>query len=218
MMLGATGCAGWWLVGGLAASGIYVSSSANDDEDDPPPSYAPPAPSSLTVNPFSPNRINLDWTDNSGNENGFEIERGSNNITFTRISTTGPGITAFSDSTLTENTTCYYRVRAYHITIGDSAYSNIASTTTFLNTPTGLTTTVLSPYTIKLDWDNNSSAEDGYKIERKAGISQFIEIATVITDVVTYTNLPVTASTTFTYRIKAYNSSVESAYSSEITA
>src|SRR5688572_21538546 len=41
----------------------------------PPPVTPPAAPISLSAAAASPMQINLSWTDNSGNEDGFAIER-----------------------------------------------------------------------------------------------------------------------------------------------
>jgi predicted phage tail protein len=91
----------------------------------------PNAPSNLIATTISRSQINLAWTDNSGNETGFKIERckGSTCTNFTQIATVGAGVTSYSNTGLTRNTTYRYRVRAYNAS-GNSAYSNIAAATT----------------------------------------------------------------------------------------
>jgi Bacterial Ig domain/Calcineurin-like phosphoesterase/Purple acid Phosphatase, N-terminal domain len=90
----------------------------------------PNAPGNLTVTAISSNRIDLTWTDNSTNENIFRIERSTNGTTFAQIASVGAGVTGYSDSVLTGNTTYYYRVRAQN-SAGNSSYSNTGSTTTW---------------------------------------------------------------------------------------
>jgi hypothetical protein len=101
---------------------------------------APPAaPTGLTAVAVSSLQINLNWTDNSNNENGFAIEQSSDGVNFTQIATVGVNITNYQViSNLVAGTTYYFRVRAYnnYQTLSYSAYTNVASATTTLVPPT----------------------------------------------------------------------------------
>jgi len=90
----------------------------------------PATPSNLSATAISSSQINFSWQDNSNNETGFKIERktGSGG-SYSEIATVGANVTAYSDTGLIENTTYFYRIRAYNTT-GDSAYSNETSATT----------------------------------------------------------------------------------------
>jgi hypothetical protein len=92
---------------------------------------APAAPSGLTATTISISQINLSWTDNSNDEDGFKIERcqGSSCTNFVQIATTAANATTFSDTGLARNTRYRYRVRAFNV-VGNSAYSNIATART----------------------------------------------------------------------------------------
>lgn len=91
----------------------------------------PAAPSGLVATAISGTQINLSWTDNSGNEDGFRIERctGSTCTNFVQIAQVAANVTSFPNTGLAKNTTYRYRVRAFNVA-GNSAYSNIASATT----------------------------------------------------------------------------------------
>ncbi|HEU5132639.1 MAG TPA: fibronectin type III domain-containing protein, partial [Pyrinomonadaceae bacterium] len=95
----------------------------------PPP--APAAPTDLRVDFIAANRIQIVWTDNSDNEDGFAIERcsqrGCNN--FLEIGRVFPGIRHYVDSQLFQNTQYYYRVRAFNAG-GMSAYTDVVSAKT----------------------------------------------------------------------------------------
>jgi regulation of enolase protein 1 (concanavalin A-like superfamily) len=92
----------------------------------------PAAPSSLSGNATSATTVALTWTDNSGNETGFKVERATNS-TFTTgltlLTTTAANSTSYTDSTAVASTTYYYRVRATNA-YGDSGNSNTVPVTT----------------------------------------------------------------------------------------
>jgi hypothetical protein len=72
---------------------------------------------------------------------------------------------------------------------------------------------------VTLNWSDNASNETGFKIERATSASgPFTQIATVTADVVTYTNSSLTTGTTYYYRVRAYNASGDSAYTSTASA
>ena len=94
-----------------------------------PTSNPPAAPTNLTATAVTTTQVSLSWVDNSNNEEGFEIERSTDNVNWTRITTVDPNVHLYSDTGLTANTTYYYRVRAFAGT-QFSAYSNVATVST----------------------------------------------------------------------------------------
>jgi hypothetical protein len=89
----------------------------------------PPPPTDLKADAGSPTQINLAWKDNSENEDGFQIERGTTADSFTQITVVGANATSYVDNGIASNTKYHYRVRAQNGT-GSSAYSNTASART----------------------------------------------------------------------------------------
>jgi len=97
-------------------------------------SAPPAAPSNLSATAASSSRINLSWTDNSLSETGFRIERKTGaDGTYSQITSVGQDVTSYADTGLAASTIYYYRVRATNIT-GNSAYSNVANTSTLTGT------------------------------------------------------------------------------------
>lgn len=90
----------------------------------------PTAPANLSGAVVSTTSVNLQWTDNSGNETGFRIERSlTSGSGYTTITTTGANATSFTDTGLTSKSTYYYRVSA----VLGSANSTYATASILVN-------------------------------------------------------------------------------------
>jgi carboxypeptidase T len=185
----------------------------------------PKPPSNLTATAISASQINLTWAD-SDIETGFKIERctGAGCSDFAQIATAGANVTSYSNTGLTPSTSYSYRVRAYN-TAGDSDYSNSASAVTqaapvLPAAPTSLAASVISRSQINLTWTDNSSNETGFRIQRCKGstCTNFAQIASVGANVKSYSNTGLATNTTYRYRVYAYNTAGNSAYSNIVTA
>jgi hypothetical protein len=86
--------------------------------------------------------------------------------------------------------------------------------------PTNLTATATSSSQIHLTWIDNDTTEQGFKIERctGAGCSNFTQHVMVGANVISYVDTGLTVSTSYSYRVRAYNASGESNYSNIATA
>ena len=181
----------------------------------------PTAPSGLTITSLLSYKVSLSWTDNSGDESGFKIQRKKGTTgTYADIKTTAVNVTSYTDndSALKDGTLYYYRVCATNAA-GDSAFSNAASGTTPLATPTSATATAVSSSQINLTWIDHSASETGYKIERKTtATGTYAQIAQVRANVQTYSDHGLDPNTRYFYRIRATNGTINSDYSNEPAA
>ncbi|NNE06783.1 MAG: M6 family metalloprotease domain-containing protein [Xanthomonadales bacterium] len=166
------------------------------------------APSALSATAAGSATINLAWTDNSPDEDGFNIERSPDGASWAALASVAADVTAYADNGLDAGTTYYYRVQAYNIDTV-SSWSNTANDTTDdvpPATPTGLTATANGENQIDLAWTDASNNEDGFRIERSFNGTDFAAIASVGAGVTSYSNTGLTASTLYYYRVYAFNS------------
>lgn len=177
----------------------------------------------LLVSSTTALRIDASWTDNSDNELNFRLE----------FSTTSPSSgfqlvgnflanTTSATYTPTASGTVYY----FRLLTGNgygTTTSSVSSTTSAtlppaptslsLSTTTGTGTTT----TIILNWNDNSSNELGFKIERKKNAGSYSQIATTSASAVSHNDLDLTTGT-YTYRVRAFNSVGNSAFTNEASS
>jgi hypothetical protein len=115
-------------------------------------------------------------------------------------------------------------VRAYNAG-GDSGYSNTANAQTAACStpppaaPSNLIVTAASSTQINLTWTDNSNNETNFQIERSPdGTNGWTPLGTVGANVMSYANSSLTCGTTYYYRVQAFNTSGNSAYSNVASA
>ena len=196
-----------------------VTTSAYSNETSATTLYNIPAPpSGLTITSLLSNKVSLSWTDNSGDETGFKIQRKTGATgTYTTIKRTAANVTSYNDSTVIDGTLYYYRVCAAN-GAGDSAFSNEASGTTPLARP-HLTATAVSSTEIDLTWIDHSVSATGYKIELKIGATGTWQlIAEVGANVQSYGFGGLAPNTRYCFRIQATSGTMDSDFSNTACA
>lgn len=187
----------------------------------------PNAPDSLKATALSSSSVKLDWRINAGPhaESGFKIERCAGDMyqqcyadltMFTEIATVGAGVNTYTDSTAVPGQKYTYRVSAFNSS-GSSSYSNGAMNVP--GQPSDLVATVGPAGTAALKWVRNAPlVETGFVIERCAGMfsysatapcnsgSAFTKVGQVGAGVTTFTDTGLTPGTTYTWRVKSFNS------------
>ncbi len=89
---------------------------------------APQAPSGLTATAQGNDQVDLAWSDQSNNEDEFQVERGPAGGSLSVIATVAAGSTTYTDNSVDCETSYDYRVTA--VNCGGSASSSIAGATT----------------------------------------------------------------------------------------
>jgi hypothetical protein len=190
------------------------------------PVNPPAAPINLTAG-TSGGYVMLNWQDVSTNEIEFYVERcqGVGCSSFVGVGASGANITTWTDYNAAAGQSYTYRVRAWN-SDGYSGYSNDAGIVTpgaippQPSAPSNLIGQALDKSQIRLSWTNNSTNQDGVKIERCNGsnCTNFTQITSVAGTVTTYTDSGLAAGTTYRYRVCVYNSAGNSQYSNIATA
>jgi fibronectin type 3 domain-containing protein len=207
----------YYVVRAYDTSNNVSTNSAQAQATVPIPSdvQAPTTPSNLSATP-SGTQIALSWTASTDNVgvSQYLIERApSAGGTFVQIATSNTAV--YTNTSLSQNTTYYYRVRAQDAASNTSAYSSTAQATTATGTPTPDTQNPTTPTNlsasasgtqISLTWtaSTDNVAVSGYQILRSpTSGGPYIQIATNNTN--SYTNTSLTVGTTYYYVVRAYD-------------
>jgi chitodextrinase len=183
----------------------------------PPDTQPPSTPTNLTAMAVSSTQINLGWTASTDDVGvtTYYVDRcqGAGCANFVTIGSTS-GL-SFSDTGLGASASYSYRVRASDAANNLSGFSNVATDSTAApadtqapTAPANLTAAAVSSVQISLGWtaatDNLGVA--GYLIERcqGAGCSNFVQIGTSAGT--TYDDGTLSASTSYSYRVRATDS------------
>ncbi len=227
---GSTGLTGetryWYRV---RAAGATAPSSYSNEASATTLMAKPTAPSALVAQAISGSEIALQWTDNSTNEASFRLDRAPNNAgapgTFALLATLGANVTTYNNVSLPANTTYWYRVRSQNAA-GNSAYTSAVSATTLAAPPIPPTSLTAKPAAatgtaVTLTWVDNAVDETGFRLEQAPDVGgvpgTYVEIATVATNVKTFTTPALAAATSYWFRVRAYSAYGASAYTNEVT-
>ena len=183
-------------------------------------------PSGLNAVVVSSSQINLSWTDNAVGETGFKIERKTGATgSWSEIGEVPGNSTSFANSGVSASTSYYFRVRAYAsstvATPHYSPYSNEASATTPAGVPLAPNNLIAlaTGRAVLVRWVDNSSNEQGFSLERKTGVTgAYSEIVRLGPDATGYSDLVPSTNQNYYYRVRSFNASGYSSYSTEYYA
>jgi hypothetical protein len=184
------------------------------------PSTAEPgpaaAPSGLTATATAWDTVSLSWANGDTSiETTTHVERNS-----TDIGSVGSGVSAFTDSGLSQATTYAYRVR-HERNSQFSAYSGTVNVRTPLRPPTGFSATSIATG-VRLTFTNTLSGTN-IVVERRPLSTPAWAVLTTLTNqaagTITYNDTAVTFGTVYAYRLKAQKTGeTDSAYTEESQA
>jgi hypothetical protein len=166
------------------------------------------APQGLTVIPGE-TKIDLSWEDRSNNEAGFAIYRKlESESSFSKIEQTAANTESYTDATVNFANNYLYEVRAF-ATDGSESEPSIseAVSATKLAAPTNLSA-LAGENKIDLNWADNSSIEEGFRIFRKLESETAFPTEPLVslgTDITTYSDTSTTPGTSYIYQVVAFS-------------
>lgn len=206
-------------VNAFNAEGVSAYSTSASATTQAPPVSAPAAPMDFIATARSDSAIVLEWTDNSNNEDGFNIEFSKDGSTFDWYDDVIANSTDYTFKDLRPNTQYWFKVNAYNKE-GATYASNTATATTMESPtsvpadPTGLAAAAIGDLTILITWTDNSTVEEGYILEWSPdGLTRWETLIKLGPNADTYKKGGLKEGVRYYFRVKAYNKAGDSAYS-----
>jgi chitodextrinase len=172
----------------------------------------PEAPTDLQVITGTTQRIELSWSDNSMNEDHFEIWYSNNAISFWLHKTVGAGVTRYAQTNPSSQVHAY-RVRAVN-NAGGSKFTNIVTVNLRVpHPPVGLVANTVSDNRIDLAWGSGTIFMEGYELERSLDGTNYTKIADFDSKAYSHVDTGLDPATQYHYRIRSFNQFGRSSYS-----
>lgn len=177
-----------------------------------------PAPFNLQVESSNDSTMNLTWQDTSAIKQSFEVDMAADGVNFQIMELMGisGAVGGIYETSITYpysiGQNYYFRVRSYS-KLNKSPYSMVADTSAVFLPPTDLVLADSSSSGIQLKWKNGSRFTNQFRIERETGTQGFSLLATVGSNITTYTDSALDPSQVYQYRVRAENGS----YSTDFT-
>lgn len=213
--------------------------TVNGESGNPQEDQVPDAPSNLegTVTGDTPNfSVSLTWDDDSEDESGFRVERALSTGdmrscgSFTKMADVEADVTVYEDTTVEPNQRYCYRAFSFN-EIGDSVSPSnvvvvaIPGISTPPEAPSDLEATIegdADSFQVKLSWLDNSSDEEGFRLERttvaegETDCGTFEALSTEAVDITEYTDDTAQINTTYCYRVFSFKGTTDSTSPSNV--
>lgn len=166
--------------------------------------------------------VTVTWTDNATNETSYRLERSVNGGSYLLWIVLGSNTTSYVDTAVTAGNTYSYRVVAAN-SAGYSVASNTGSATVPVPmlvpaAPSSLACSSVTRNSIAVTWKDNASNETGFHVELSTNGSTWTRVATLGANVTGYTTTGLRSNTSYYFRVRAYNNTGSSAYTTTLTA
>lgn len=184
-------------------------------------------PSALTPKGISASEIELSWAYPAANsipQANYQtvVERRTEGAsTWQTISTVPGSHTTWVDANLSEATRYYYRIRT--LTATSAIYLYYPNNTsgqpanTFLKAPLNVNAKIISANGIQLSWEDVSSKETAYLVERRKGYGAFASLKTLSAGAESFEDNTAVNGEQYAYRITPLRSSFTGTPGNEVT-
>jgi titin len=166
--------------------------------------------------------VTVTWTDNTANETSYRLERSVNGGSFLLWIVLGANTTGYVDTAVTAGSTYSYRVVAAN-SVAYSTASNAGTATIPVPgvvpaAPSSLVRTAVTRTSIAIGWVDNATNETGFHVERSTNRSTWTRVATLGANARGYNSTGLKSNTTYYFRVRAYNTTANSAYTTTLMA
>jgi hypothetical protein len=167
-----------------------------------PAATLPQAPTNLTA-AVGNNQVTLSWS-GSFNPTGYTVYRGTSFGVVSSLTTVGSTVTSYVDTTALNGHSYYYVVTASNAS-GESAYSNEVSATLLgpPGAPIGLAAASISASQVTLTWSSAPLANTISIWRSLDGSTNWTQIGSVGSHIVTFTDSGLSANTIYYYYIQS---------------
>ncbi|WP_010521313.1 fibronectin type III domain-containing protein [Aquimarina agarivorans] len=182
----------------------------------------PNIPSNLVATTVSKSSIRLTWTKIS-NATNYRVEFSTHPTTgFTLLA--NPTSTSYTHTGLVAGRAYYYKIKAINAS-GDSSFTSTVTATTLFNgggaapkAPTNPSSSTNSLDEIIIIWNDNSTNETGFRIERSLfPNSGFTPVGNVSSNTTSFTDTNFVPNTNYYYRVNSLNRIGASGYTNAIS-
>lgn len=179
------------------------------------------APTELQAEFTQPFLVAVNWKDNSAGESGYVVERrGEGDAEFVSVATLDKNVEEYFDTAAMDGVTYEYRVKAFSASEGDSGWSNVDVVDLPLLAPTNLNVVLADARSVVLHWQDRSSHESGYTVERAMENGNirtpYEAVAVLPVNATTFTDTQLRTGITYYYRVIAKDSDENSEYSNVV--
>lgn len=205
----------WFRVAAYNGAGSSAFSLLASATTGPAVPNAPTLNSATATGPYS---VQLVWTDNSSTEEGFNILRSTDDVTYEPVAIVGAGVTTHTDNNgLTFSTNYWYRIEAYNES-GSNLSNKLSVATEAPGAPTGLNADgTIAFEEILVTWDEVADAAS-YKLyyDTSSLVDESSPSITVATNSYNYTGYDI-CGTRYYFRVRV-ETPTQSALSNTVSA
>jgi uncharacterized protein (TIGR02145 family) len=178
------------------------------------PAYTLKPPTLVSTQAITDIQIDLAWQDNDEHTEEFVIQRKSDSTQYINVTIVNKEVLIYSDTTCVLDTKYNYVILS-KVEANTSNYSNAYTCNTSFPPPTDIMVTPASEVATHISWTDNSTYEDGYRVERDSG-SGFEPVTDLIANSTEYTDNGLEYGIDYTYRVAGFTVNNSSEWNTSI--
>ncbi len=201
---GGYGNVGQYAISGTVAGTGYTGGQSASQ----PAAQAVQTAANLAATASSPSQVNLSWT-GAGGATGLLVERTTNYVNWSVVASLSPGMTTFSDGSVTPGTAYGYVIVAVGLNSSTAVSTPALLVTPALPTPpaavVSLRAVSVASRQVVLSWQPGSANAQSYVVERTSNGRTWTRVGSLSASTTSFTDSSVAPLKTYVYRVRAFN-------------